>query len=95
MFRRGDTQVLSTVTLGAPSDNLIIDSMEETDVEQYYIHHYNFPAFSTGEARGSMSTNRREIGHGKLAEKALEQVLPSREVFPYTVRVVSDCLSSG
>ncbi len=95
MFRRGDTQVLSTVTLGSPSENLIIDSMEESQVEQYYMHHYNFPAFSTGEARGSMSTSRREIGHGKLAEKALEQVLPSREAFPYTIRVVSDCLGSG
>ncbi len=95
LFRRGDTQVLSTVTLGAVWDVLLLDSMEDTDVEQRYFHHYNFPPFSTGEAQPIRFVSRREIGHGKLAEKALEHVLPSKETFPYTIRVVSDCLASG
>lgn len=94
LFRRGDTQVLSTVTLGAPNDYLIIDDMEFDQVHQRYIHHYNFPPFSTNEARGTRGAGRREIGHGALAEKALEPVLPTQEDFPYTMRVVSDCLSS-
>lgn len=95
LFRRGDTQVLSTVTLGSVGDALLLDSMEDTDAEQRYFHHYNFPPFSTGEAQPIRFVSRREIGHGKLAEKALEHVLPSKEVFPYTIRVVSDCLASG
>ena len=69
--------------------------MEEDRIEQRYFHHYNFPPFSTGEAQAIRFVSRREIGHGKLAEKALEHVLPSKEVFPYTIRVVSDCLASG
>lgn len=95
LFWRGDTQVLSTVTLGAVGDVLLVDDMEHTDVEQRYFHHYNFPPFSTGEAQPIRFVSRREIGHGKLAEKALEHVLPSKEQFPYSIRVVSDCLASG
>lgn len=95
LFRRGDTQVLSTVTLGAPGDYLIIDDMENDDVQQRYMHHYNFPPFSVGDAKAIRGTGRREIGHGRLAEKALEPMIPNKESFPYTIRVVSDCLGSG
>lgn len=95
LFRRGDTQVLSTVTLGGPTDYLILDDMENDDVKQRYIHHYNFPPFSTGEAKGIRGVGRREIGHGRLAEKALERMIPDKTEFPYTIRVVSECLSSG
>ncbi|MCX6822942.1 MAG: polyribonucleotide nucleotidyltransferase [candidate division SR1 bacterium] len=95
LFRRGDTQVLSTVTLGGPKEFLILDDTEHYNVHQRYIHHYNFPPFSTGEAKAMRGTGRREIGHGRLAEKALERMLPSMEEFPYTIRVVSECLGSG
>lgn len=95
LFWRWDTQVLSTVTLWSVGDALLIDDMENTDIEQRYFHHYNFPPFSTGDAQAIRFLSRREVGHGKLAEKALEHVLPSKEVFPYTIRVVSDCLASG
>lgn len=95
LFRRWDTQVLSTVTLGSPWDALLIDDMEHTDKEQRYFHHYNFPPFSTWDAQAIRFLSRREVGHGKLAEKALEHVLPSKEEFGYTIRVVSDCLASG
>lgn len=95
LFRRGDTQVLSSLTLGTMRDALLLDDMEHTDIEQRYFHHYNFPPFSVGEAKPIRFVSRREIGHGKLAEKALEPVLPSKDEFPYTIRVVSDCLSSG
>lgn len=69
--------------------------MEEDDTKQRYIHQYNFPPFSTNEAKASRGPGRREIGHGKLAEKALERMIPSKEEFPYTIRAVSDCLGSG
>jgi polyribonucleotide nucleotidyltransferase len=69
--------------------------MEESDVEQRYIHHYNFPPFSVNDARGTRGAGRREIGHGRLAEKALEYMIPSKTAFPYTIRIVSDCLGSG
>ena len=69
--------------------------MEEDRIEQRYFHHYNFPPFSTGDAQAIRFLSRREVGHGKLAEKALEHVLPSKEEFGYTIRVVSDCLASG
>jgi len=69
--------------------------MENNNVHQRYFHHYNFPPFSVGEAKGTRGTGRREIGHGRLAEKALEKQLPSMEEFPYTIRAVSDCLGSG
>ena len=95
LFWRGDTQVLSTVTLGGPTDYLVLDDMEHNDVQQRYFHHYNFPPFSTGEAKAMRGTGRREIGHGRLAEKALEFMIPSKESFPYSIRVVSECLWSG
>ena len=69
--------------------------MENHNVHQSYIHHYNFPPFSVGEANGTRGPGRREIGHGRLAEKALEKVLPTMIEFPYTFRTVSDCLGSG
>ena len=95
LFWRWDTQVLSTVTLGGPMEYLILDDMEHDWDTQRYIHHYNFPPFSTGEAKWIRGTGRREIWHGRLAEKALENMIPSKEDFPYTIRVVSECLGSG
>lgn len=95
LFWRGDTQVLSTVTLGAPGDVEIVDNMEVSDFEKRYLHHYNFLPYSTNEAGSSRGTSRREIGHGRLAEKALEHMIPDKLSFPYTIRVVSECTSSG
>ena len=69
--------------------------MENHNIHQSYIHHYNFPPFSVGEAKGMRGTGRREIGHGRLAEKALEKMIPSHTEFPYTIRLVSECLGSG
>ncbi len=68
--------------------------MENDGIHQRYMHHYNFPPFSTGEAKAMRGTGRREIGHGRLAEKAIEPMLPSMEEFPYTIRAVSECLGS-
>ncbi|MBI2483530.1 polyribonucleotide nucleotidyltransferase [Candidatus Uhrbacteria bacterium] len=93
-FCRGETRVLSTVTLGAPSAEQIVDTME-FDVKKRYMHHYNFPPFSVGEAAPMRGPGRREIGHGALAERALEAVIPPKEQFPYTIRVVSEVLSSN
>jgi polyribonucleotide nucleotidyltransferase len=95
LFRRGDTQILSTVTLGAPGDTETQESMEEDDVKKRYMHHYNFPPFSVNEARGMRGPGRREIGHGRLAEKALEYMIPDAETSPYVIRVVSECMGSG
>ena len=94
LFTRGQTQVLSICTLATMSMEQKLDTIFPEDSKRY-IHHYNFPAFSTGEARGARSTSRREIGHGALAEKALVPVLPSVEEFPYCIRVVSEVLSSN
>lgn len=94
LFTRGTTQGLSITTLGSVSDAQLIDTMEEDNTKRYF-HHYNFPPFSTGEARPVRSTGRREVGHGYLAEKAILPVLPSVEDFPYTIRVVSEMLSSA
>jgi polyribonucleotide nucleotidyltransferase len=94
LFSRGETQILSIVTLGAPSDAQVLDGMEEVGKKRY-MHHYNFPPYSVGEVGRFMSTGRREIGHGGLAERALVPVLPEKEVFPYAVRVVSEVLSSN
>ncbi len=94
LFTRGQTQVLSVCTLATLSMNQKLDTIFPEE-EKRYIHHYNFPAYSTGEARASRSTGRREIGHGALAEKALVPVLPSVEEFPYCIRVVSEVLSSN
>ena len=94
VFSRGETQVLSVVTLASPSSEQIIDSMEE-DTKKHYMHHYNFPPYSVGEAGRIGATGRREIGHGALAEKAIEPVLPDKADFPYTIRVVSEVLGSN
>jgi polyribonucleotide nucleotidyltransferase len=94
LFSRGETQVLSVITLGAPGDEQFLEGMEETGRKRY-MHHYNFPPFSVGETGMMRSPSRREIGHGALAEKALLPVLPTKEDFPYTVRVVSEVLSSN
>ena len=94
LFSRGLTQVLSMVTLGSVSDVQEIDGLDEED-QKRYMHHYNMPPYSVGEARASRGPGRREIGHGALAERALEPVIPSQEEFPYTIRVVSEVLSSN
>ncbi|USN53581.1 MAG: polyribonucleotide nucleotidyltransferase [Candidatus Nomurabacteria bacterium] len=94
LFARGETQVMSIVTLGSPGDELVLDTMEESG-KRRYMHHYNFPAFSVGEVAPLRGPGRREIGHGALAEKALIPVLPDKEDFPYTIRVVSEVLSSN
>ena len=94
LFTRGQTQVLSVCTLNTLAATQKLDTIWEEE-EKRYMHHYNFPAYSTGEARASKSTNRREKGHGALAERALEPVLPSEEDFPYAIRVVSEVLSSN
>ena len=94
LFTRGETQVLSVVTLGAPGMEQVIDTME-LDEKKRFMHHYNFPPFSVGEVRPMRGPGRREIGHGALAEKALNSVAPDRENFPYTIRVVSEVLSSN
>jgi polyribonucleotide nucleotidyltransferase len=94
LFTRGQTQALSIVTLGGPGEEQLIDTMEE-EGEKRYMHHYNFPPYSTGEAKPLRSAGRREIGHGALAEKALRPMIPLKEEFPYTIRVVSEILSSN
>ena len=94
IFTRGTTQALSITTLGPTSDAQMIDTMEE-DTTKRYMHHYNFPPYSTGEARPMRSTGRREIGHGALAERALLPMIPDVEEFPYTIRVVSEILTSN
>ena len=94
LFTRGQTQVLTTTTLNTISAAQKLDTIWEEE-EKRFMHQYNFPAFSVGEARGSRSTGRREYGHGALAEKALEPVIPSMEDFPYVIRLVSEVLSSN
>ena len=93
-FKRGETHVLSAVTLGAPGDEQTLDSMELSGKKRF-MHHYNFPPYSVGEAGPLRGPGRREIGHGALAERALMPVLPKTEDFPYTIRVVSEVLSSN
>ena len=94
LFTRGQTQALTIATLGGPGEEQIIETMEE-EGEKRFMHHYNFPPFSTGEVRPMRSTNRREIGHGALAERALVPMIPAKEEFPYTIRLVSEILSSN
>ena len=94
LFQRGLTQVLSTATLGTPSDAQEMDDLNP-NTEKTYLHHYNFPPYSVGETRPMRSPGRREIGHGLLAERAIVPVLPSKESFPYVLRVVSEVLSSN
>jgi len=94
IFTRGQTQVLSVATLAGLSEAQTIDGLDEEE-ERRYMHHYNFPAYSVGEARASRGPGRREIGHGALAQRAIEPLLPSEEEFPYTIRVVSEVMSSN
>ncbi len=94
LFSRGETQVLSVVTLGSPGMEQSLEGLEGQSKKRY-MHHYNFPPFSVGEAKPLRGAGRREIGHGALAEKALAPVLPKKEDFPYTVRVVSETLGSN
>ncbi len=94
MFTRGETQVLSVTTLGAINDNQIIDDLTEVESKRF-MHHYNFPPYSVGETGRMGSPGRREIGHGALGERALLQVLPSLEEFPYTIRTVAEVLESN
>ena len=94
LFTRGQTQVMTITTLGALGDVQILDGLDEEESKRY-MHHYNFPAYSVGEARPSRGPGRREIGHGALAERALEPVIPSKEEFPYAIRLVSEVLSSN
>ncbi len=94
IFYRGETHVLSALTLGGPEAAQVIDGMEVGDTKRF-MHHYNFPPFSTGETGRAGSTNRRMIGHGALAEKALVAVIPEKETFPYTIRIVSETMSSN
>ncbi len=94
LFTRGETQVLSLATLGTLGEAQELDSLTPTDTKRY-MHHYNFPPFSTGEVKPLRGQSRREVGHGALAERALEPVIPAEETFPYTIRVVSEVLSSN
>ena len=94
LFTRGETQVLSLATLGTLGEAQELDTLTPTDTKRY-MHHYNFPPFSTGEVKPLRGQSRREVGHGALAERALEPVIPAEESFPYTIRVVSEVLSSN
>ena len=94
LFSRGETQILSVVTLGSPGDDLLVETME-LDMKKKYFHHYNMLPFSVGDVKPLRGAGRREIGHGALAEKALVPLLPADEDFPYTIRVVSETMSSN
>ncbi|MBI2476064.1 MAG: acyl-CoA dehydrogenase family protein [Candidatus Taylorbacteria bacterium] len=94
IFYRGGTHILSALTLGGPGDSQVIDGME-LQTKKRFMHHYNFPPFSSGEVGRMGGTNRRMVGHGALAEKALLPVLPPKETFPYTIRIVSEALEYG
>ncbi|OPJ57140.1 polyribonucleotide nucleotidyltransferase [Alkalithermobacter paradoxus] len=94
LFTRGQTQVLTVATLGALGEVQVLDGLEDEENKRY-MHHYNFPSYSVGEVRPLRGPGRREIGHGALAERALEPMIPSQEEFPYTIRLVSEVLSSN
>ena len=94
VFTRGQTQVMTVVTLGAMGDVQVLDGLSNEDTKRY-MHHYNFPPYSTGEAKPMRGPGRREIGHGALAERALEPMIPSEEEFPYAIRLVSEVMSSN
>ena len=94
LFTRGETQAIVSVTLGTPDDEQIVDGIEEEYKKKFYLH-YNFPPFSVGETKRIAGPGRREIGHGMLAERALQAVLPAHEQFPYTLRIVSDITESN
>ena len=95
LFTRGQTQVLSVVTLGSPGEEQILDGLGPAGGSKRFMHHYNFPPFSTGESKPLRGPGRREIGHGALAERAVAAVIPTQDEFPYTIRAVSDVLSSN
>ena len=95
LFKRGQTQALTVTTLGAMSEIQRLDGLDTSEISKRYIHHYNMPGYSTGEAKTSRGPGRREIGHGALAERALLPVIPSEEEFPYAIRLVSDIMSSN
>ncbi len=95
VFYRGDTHVFSALTLGGPGDALLLNTPESPEKEQYFMHHYNFPPFAAGEPGRITGPNRRMLGHGALAEKAISKILPNKETFPYTIRIVSECFSSN
>ncbi len=95
VFYRGGTHVFTALTLGGPGDSQVIDSMEEHNTKKRFMHHYNFPPYSAGETGRMGGINRRATGHGALAEKALAAVIPPAEQFPYTIRLVSECLASN
>ncbi|MFN8095868.1 MAG: polyribonucleotide nucleotidyltransferase [Vicinamibacteria bacterium] len=95
LFTRGETQALVTATLGTSEDSQIIDTVQEQEYRKRFMLHYNFPPFSVGEVKFLRGPGRREIGHGALAEKALREMLPPEESFPYTIRIVSDILESN
>ena len=94
LFQRGETQVLSIVTLGSMSAAQKLDTLAPEDNKRF-MHHYNFPPYSVGEVRRMGGTGRRELGHGALGERALEAVLPTEGEFPYTIRVVAEVLGSN
>lgn len=94
LFTRGQTQALTIATLGSPGEEQIIETMDEEGTKRF-MHHYNFPPFSTGEVKANRGASRREIGHGALAERALLNVIPDQNTFPYTIRLVSEILSSN
>ncbi len=94
LFTRGETQVLTVATLGTPGDEQKLDTLNVEETKRY-MHHYNFPPFSTGEVAPNRGPRRREIGHGALAERALEPMIPAQETFPYTLRLVSEVLASN
>ncbi|KAF0134655.1 MAG: pnp [Candidatus Saganbacteria bacterium] len=95
IFSRGDTQVLTVATLGSPGEEQRLEGLDVEETGKKFMHHYNFPSYSVGETRPSRGPGRREIGHGALAEKAVQPVLPNEEKFPYTLRLVSEVLSSN
>lgn len=95
LFTRGQTQVMTIATLGSLGDVQILDGLNEMEVQKRYMHHYNFPPYSVGETRFMRGPGRREIGHGALAERALEPMIPSEEEFPYSIRLVSEVVASN
>ncbi len=95
IFYRGETHILTVLTLGGPGDSQIVDTIEESNTKKNFLHHYNFPPFSVGEVGRVGGYNRRMIGHGALAEKAIAAVIPPKEIFPYTIRLVSETMSSN
>ena len=90
LFTRGLTQVMTVATLGSVGDIQVLDGIDESETTKRYMHHYNFPGYSVGEVKPLRGPGRREIGHGALAERALEPLIPSEEEFPYTIRLVSE-----